>query len=120
MVTMMSTKMTKGGQTTVPKEIRRSLGIADDARVYWTFDGSRAWVSAAPAMPLEVAGVGDFRDRLGDLRRAAEMTPRATVPWGRSRRSMTCSPHSTRTSRCSSSNSRPYSPPILGLDRPPR
>ena len=67
MVTMMSTKMTKGGQTTVPKEIRRSLGIADDARVYWMFDGGRAWVSAAPAMPLEVAGAGDFRDRLAEV-----------------------------------------------------
>lgn len=33
MVTMMSTKLTKGGQTTVPKEVRTALGIADGARV---------------------------------------------------------------------------------------
>lgn len=79
MVTMMSTKMTKGGQTTVPKEIRRSLGIADDARVYWTFDGSRAWVSAAPAMPLEVAGAGDFRDRLAEAEDAVAVVAAGRV-----------------------------------------
>lgn len=66
MITMMSTKMTKGGQTTVPKEIRRSLGIADDARVYWMFDGARAWVSATPAMPLEVSRDADFCGRLAE------------------------------------------------------
>lgn len=66
MVTMMSTKMTKGGQTTVPKEIRRSLGIADEARVYWAFDGTRAWISATPAMPLEVTSAEDFYGRLAE------------------------------------------------------
>lgn len=66
MVTMMSTKLTKGGQTTVPKEVRTALGIADGARVYWSFDGRRAWVSAAPADPLEVTGEDDFYARLAE------------------------------------------------------
>lgn len=66
MVTMMSTKLTKGGQTTVPKEVRTALGIADGARVYWSFDGRRAWVSATPTDPLEVTSEGDFYDRLAE------------------------------------------------------
>ena len=66
MVTMMSTKLTKGGQTTVPKELRSALGIADGARVYWTYDGRRAWVSATPTDPIEVTGEDDFRGRLAE------------------------------------------------------
>ena len=66
MVTMMSTKLTKGGQTTVPKEVRTALGIADGARVYWSFDGRRAWVSAAPADPLEVTSEEDFYAQLAE------------------------------------------------------
>lgn len=66
MVTMMSTKLTKGGQTTVPKEVRTALGIADGARVYWSFDGRRAWVSAAPANPLEITSEEDFHARLAE------------------------------------------------------
>ena len=66
MVTMMSTKLTKGGQTTVPKEVRTALGIADGARVYWSFDGRRAWVTATPADPLEVASKEDFHSRLAE------------------------------------------------------
>ena len=58
--------LAKGGQTTVPKEVRTALGIADGARVYWLFDGRRAWVSAAPADPLEVTGEEDFRARLAE------------------------------------------------------
>lgn len=53
MVTMMSTKMTKAGQTTVPKEIRTALGIADDSRVYWFWDGERAYIAPTPSpLPL--------------------------------------------------------------------
>lgn len=66
MVTMMSTKLTKGGQTTVPKEVRTALGIADGARVYWSFDGRRAWVSATPTDPLEVTSEEDFYGRLAE------------------------------------------------------
>ena len=70
MVTMMSTKLTKGGQTTVPKEVRTALGIADGARVYWSFDGRRAWVSATPTDPLEVTSEEDFYARLAEAEEA--------------------------------------------------
>ena len=70
MVTMMSTKLTKGGQTTVPKEVRTALGIADGARVYWSFDGRRAWVSATPVDPLEVTDAEDFHARLAEAEEA--------------------------------------------------
>ena len=64
MVTMMSPKMTKGGQTTVPKEIRDSLGIGETSRVYWTFDGTRAYLSPEPTPPLSVESELDFLERL--------------------------------------------------------
>ena len=35
MALTMTTKLTKGGQTTIPKEIRAALGIGDEARVWW-------------------------------------------------------------------------------------
>ena len=70
MVTMMSTKLTKGGQTTVPKEVRTALGIADGGRVYWSFDGRRAWVSAMPTDPLEVTSEEDVRARLAEAEEA--------------------------------------------------
>ena len=72
MITMMSTKLTKGGQTTVPKELRSALGIADGARVYWAFDGRRAWVSASPTDPLEVTSEEDLYDRLVEAEKAQE------------------------------------------------
>jgi bifunctional DNA-binding transcriptional regulator/antitoxin component of YhaV-PrlF toxin-antitoxin module len=62
MATMMSTKMTKGGQTTVPREIRAGLGIGPESRVYWTFDGTRAILTAEPILPNEVASEGEFWD----------------------------------------------------------
>ena len=70
MPVMMSTKMTKGGQTTVPKEIRTALGIDDQARVYWTFDGTRAYISAEPAAPLAVTSEEDFRAGLAAAERS--------------------------------------------------
>lgn len=60
MATMMSTKMTKGGQTTVPREIRTGLGIGPDSRVYWTFDGVRAILTAEPVLPNEVSSEDEF------------------------------------------------------------
>lgn len=63
---MMSTKMTSSGQTTVPKDIRDLLGIADGARVYWIVDGGRVYISATPAMPLEVSSGPDLRRRLDE------------------------------------------------------
>ncbi|MDO4797008.1 MAG: AbrB/MazE/SpoVT family DNA-binding domain-containing protein [Coriobacteriales bacterium] len=83
MPTLMSTKMTSGGQTTVPKEIRTSLGIDADSRVYWTLDGTRAILTAEPVLPNEVASEDEFwrgielamRDvRSGSLRDAAEVS----------------------------------------------
>lgn len=62
MATMMSTKMTKGGQTTVPREIRVGLGIGPESRVYWTFDGTRAILTAEPVLPNEVASESEFWD----------------------------------------------------------
>lgn len=62
MATMMSTKMTKGGQTTVPREIRVGLGIGPKSRVYWTFDGTRAILTAEPILPNEVASESEFWD----------------------------------------------------------
>lgn len=61
---MLSTKMTSSGQTTVPKEIRELLGIADGARVYWIVDGNRAYLSATPSMPLEVHSSAELGERL--------------------------------------------------------
>lgn len=60
MATMMSTKVTKGGQTTVPREIRDALGITEGARVYWTFDGTRATLTAEPPLPNEVRSEEEF------------------------------------------------------------
>lgn len=88
---MMSTKMTKGGQTTVPKEIRDALGIDSSSRVYWVFDGSRAYLSAEPPMPLEVQSEEDFRNRLeeagesasaGRVRDAAELSSELRDTYG--------------------------------------
>lgn len=83
MATLMSTKMTKGGQTTVPREIRTALGITEDSRVYWSFDGSRAILTAEPTLPNEIGSEEEFwagielamRDvRAGNLHDAAEVS----------------------------------------------
>lgn len=62
MATVLSTKMTKGGQTTVPREIRHKLGIDENSRVYWTFDGTHAILTADPILPNEVASEDEFWD----------------------------------------------------------
>ena len=62
MATVLSTKMTKGGQTTVPREIRQKLGIGQNSRVYWTSDGTRAILTAEPVLPNEVASEDEFWD----------------------------------------------------------
>ena len=59
---MLSTKMTKGGQTTVPREVRAALGIGPESRVYWTFDGTRAILTAEPVLPNEVMSEDEFWD----------------------------------------------------------
>lgn len=70
MVTVMSAIMTKGGQTTAPKVIRRSLDIIDNAHVHGTIDGTREWVSAQPDMSLEITSVSDFYERLDEAEEA--------------------------------------------------
>ena len=83
MATVLSTKMTKGGQTTVPREIRQKLGITENSRVYWTYDGSRAVLTAEPVLPNEVASDDEFWDgielamqnvRAGKLRDACSLS----------------------------------------------
>ena len=54
MAIVLSTKMTKGGQTTVPREIRAGLGIGPESRVYWTFDGTRAILTPSPSFPTRL------------------------------------------------------------------
>ena len=62
---VLSTKLTKGGQTTLPVSIRRMLGIEDEGRVYWITDGDRAYVSATPAgPPLTIHSAEEFWERI--------------------------------------------------------
>ena len=61
-----STKLTKGGQTTIPQSIRRALGIAAEGRVYWTCEGDRAYVTAEPEPPLSVTSARDFWSRIDE------------------------------------------------------
>ena len=63
-----STKLTKGGQTTVPQAIRRALGIGAEGRVHWTLEGDRAYVTAAPEVPLSVTSARDFWERIDEAR----------------------------------------------------
>lgn len=72
MVTMMSTKMTKAGQTTVPKEIRTALGIADDSRVYWFWDGEHAYIASTPSPLPEVTSAKEFWRGIADAERQVE------------------------------------------------
>ncbi|WP_330029744.1 AbrB/MazE/SpoVT family DNA-binding domain-containing protein [Parolsenella sp.] len=72
MVTMMSTKMTKAGQTTVPKEIRTALGIADDSRVYWFWDGENAYIASTPSPLPEVTSAKEFWRGIADAERQVE------------------------------------------------
>lgn len=73
MVAVLSTKMTKAGQTTVPKEIRDSLGISTDSRVYWYWDGERAFLSPNPLAPSPVASEQEFLDSLEAAEQSIEL-----------------------------------------------
>ena len=65
MEAVLSTKLTKGGQTTLPVAIRRMLGIEDEGRVYWILEGDRAYVSATPAEPpLAIHSAEEFWERI--------------------------------------------------------
>ena len=62
----LNTKLTKGGQTTLPVVIRRLLGIEDRGRVYWITDGDRSYVSATPGIPLPIRSTAKFWDRISE------------------------------------------------------
>lgn len=55
-----TTKLTKGGQTTIPKEIRSALGIEEGSRVWWHLENGRAIVSAEAPVPNEVGSSEEF------------------------------------------------------------
>lgn len=59
---VMATKLTKGGQTTVPKAIRKALGIGEESRVWWHVEHGRAVVSAEAPIPNAVDSAEDFWD----------------------------------------------------------
>ena len=61
---IIGTKITSGGQTTIPQAIRELLGVKANDRVYWSFDGEKAYVSAEPVVPLSVTSARDFWDRI--------------------------------------------------------
>jgi len=72
MSTMTSTEVTKGGQTTVPKEIREDLGIRKGSRMFWSFEGTRAVLSAESLPPNEVSSEDEFWRGIEDALRAVE------------------------------------------------
>lgn len=92
MQAVLSTKLTKGGQTTLPVAIRRMLGIEDEGRVYWIVDGDRAYVSSTPAEPsLSVHSAEEFWERIavaeeqiaaGKTRDAREALERVKAEYG--------------------------------------
>ena len=63
-----STKLTKGGQTTIPRSIRDALGIEAEGRVWWTCEGDRAYLTAQPKVPLSVTSARDFWERIDEAR----------------------------------------------------
>lgn len=63
-----STKLTKGGQTTIPRAIRDALGIEAEGRVWWTCEGDRAYLTAQPEVPLSVTSARDFWERIDQAR----------------------------------------------------
>lgn len=57
-----ATKLTKGGQTTIPKEIRQALGMRDESRVYWQLKDGSAVLTAEPPVPNAVSSPEEFWD----------------------------------------------------------
>lgn len=62
MDSILSTKLTKTGQTTVPVEVRRRCGIEDGGRVYWIEEEGRTYISAVPVSdpPLAIHSAEEF------------------------------------------------------------
>jgi AbrB family looped-hinge helix DNA binding protein len=49
--------ITSKGQTTVPKEVRDRLGLAQGARIEWVVEGDRAIVKPRKLRAVDLAGV---------------------------------------------------------------
>ncbi len=52
-----STVLTRKGQTTIPLEIRRALGLKEGDRIEWLQEGPRAWLRPASSIVERTAGV---------------------------------------------------------------
>lgn len=66
MESVLSTKLTKAGQTTVPVEVRKRCGIEEGGRVYWIEEGGRTYISAIPEPPLTVRSAEEFWERIAE------------------------------------------------------
>jgi antitoxin PrlF len=51
------TRVTRKGQTTIPVEIRRELGISEGDRVQWVREGDRYFVAPAEGIARRTAGM---------------------------------------------------------------
>lgn len=62
MDSVLSTKLTQSGQTTVPVEVRRRCGIEDGGCVYWIEENGRTYVSSVPVSdpPLAIHSAEEF------------------------------------------------------------
>jgi AbrB family looped-hinge helix DNA binding protein len=49
--------ITSKGQTTVPKEVRDRLGLAQGARIEWVVEGDRAIVKPRKLRAMDLAGI---------------------------------------------------------------
>lgn len=49
--------VTAKGQTTIPKEVRERLGLAEGTRIEWTVDGGRATVVARQLRATDLFGM---------------------------------------------------------------
>lgn len=66
MDSVLSTKLTQSGQTTVPVEVRKRCGIPDGGRVYWIEEDGRTYISATPEPPLTVHSAEEFWNRIAE------------------------------------------------------
>lgn len=49
--------MTSKGQTTVPKEVRESLGLGEGTQVEWTIEDGKATVKPRTLRAVDLAGI---------------------------------------------------------------
>lgn len=67
-ITTISTR----GQTVIPAEIRRKLGLGEQCRVVWTIEGSTARITRLPDDPIEALW-GAFKQLEGESDLAANL-----------------------------------------------